>query len=162
MYSEDGKRVLVEASVSDDFDTPGMGTAMVTCGGTPTLESVRQAIYRAWDEANDDQKGNRQYAGFSILRNTIRYAVYSGGKPQGKGRRGTSWVETLILPAGDVEMIGAPPGDNYHKWGFQGEESIPTKHKDAMESWANKRISGQRKGKSFKSGKWTIKPWSDQ
>jgi hypothetical protein len=161
VYSVDGKEVLVEVSVSDDFDTEGMGSATAARGAVPvTIGSVQDAIYRAWEEAESNQKDNRVYAGFSILRNTIRHGAYAGGKPVGKGHRGQSWVETFLI---DLCGLGTdcPPGDNYHKWGFQGEEKIPLKHRDALERWANRHVAGVTKGKSFTSGKWTIKPWED-
>jgi len=157
VYSVDGKTVLVEVSVSDDFDTEGMGSAMATMGAVPvTIDAVQQAIYRAWDEAEQSQKDNRAYAGFSIRRNIIFKT------PQDKkGRRwNQAWVETFLI---DVSEWGfdSPPGDNYHQWGFQGEEPIPQKHKDALERWANQHVAGIAKGKSFTSGKWTIEPWEE-
>jgi hypothetical protein len=107
IYSMDGKTVQVEASVSDDFDTYGNGAAQVFGAAPVSLEQVQQAIYRAWDEAENNQKDNREYAGFSILRKTRRYGCYVGGKPVGKSSVGESWVETLILPIGDF------PSDSY-------------------------------------------------
>lgn len=160
IYS-DGKTVQVEASVSDDFDTPGMGIAQVFGAAPVSLEQVREAIYRAWDEANDNQSDNRMYVGFSILRRTIRYGMYSGGKPVGKGHRAESWVETLILPTGESELFDSPPGDNYHKWGFQGEEPIPAKVKEKLEDWARDYSYGNAKGDKLTVQKWTIKPWEN-
>lgn len=161
VYSLDGQTVQVEASVSDDFDTPGMGSAIAFGASPVSLEQVREAIYRAWDEASDNQRDNRMYAGFSILRRTKRYGMYIGGKPHGKGHIAESWVETLILPAGIGDFMSEPPGDNYHQWGFQGEEPIPVKVKDELEQWANDFLAGKAKGKSKTVEKWTIKPWEN-
>ena len=47
-------KVIVEVSVSDDFDTVGRGEREVT--SPVTLDSIREAIDKAWEDAEDDQK----------------------------------------------------------------------------------------------------------
>ncbi len=160
VYSPDGRRVCVEASVSDDFDTEGVGSAEVR--GKPTLEKISEAIYKAWDEAEECQKGNRAYIGFKVLARKRVYGSYVGGKPQGEGRMADSWVETLILPQGDGCYFDRPPGDSYHQWGWQHDgEKIPKATRDQLDDWAQDYRDGNAKGDSLTVGKWTIKPWND-
>jgi len=164
VYSDDGKTVQVEVSVSDDFDTEGLGRAIATQGTPPvSFETVQQAIYRAWSEAEGNQKDNRLYAGFCVRRNIkTTYTDYVRGKPVEKTRIWKqAWVETFLI---DISGAGldSPPGDNYHQWGFQGEQHVPRKDRDALERWANQFTAGMKVGKSFTSGKWTIEPWKDE
>jgi hypothetical protein len=136
IYSSNCETINVEVSVSDDFDTNGMGFASTS---KKSLEAIREAIYEAWDEAEKDQKGNRQYMGFSISEDNC-------------------WIETYLFNSGGLDT---PPGDDYYQWGFQDESNIPQKHRDALETWVKRYVSGRTKTKSFKSGKWTIRPWQD-
>lgn len=103
--------ILVEASVSDDFDTPGLGELEIPF--TEDLDTIRNAIYRAWDAALENQICNRDWAMWII-------------------RQGSSWVETYLV---DISGYGldSPPGDNYHKWGWQEECDIPEDVKEKLE-----------------------------
>jgi hypothetical protein len=153
---QDGK-IKVEVSVSDDFDTEGLGSK--TIPHTTDLEVVRETIYAAWDEANGNQKDNRCYVGFSILTRTRVYSTYIGGKPQGKGRMAMSWVETYIRQSGDGYCLDSPPGDNYSQWGFQGEYDIPDDVKERLAKWAEQWPDDGKK--EFKCKGFTIKPWEE-
>jgi hypothetical protein len=104
------RKIFCEASVSDDFDTEGIGEEIIP--HTINLEKIRSAINKAWDQALSNQKDNRMYVGFSILHKTRVHGVYHGGKPADKGRISLAWVETLILPTGESETWDSPPGDN--------------------------------------------------
>jgi len=146
--------IRIEVSVSDDFDTPGLGTQIIQ--HTTDLERIREAIYEAWEEAEGDQKENRLYVGYSILTEVDSYAMYIGGKPQGKPVRRQGWVETYIKPAGDAYLFDEPPGDNYHQWGFQEEYEIPAEVKEKLEAWAEENDHGE-----FTCGDFTIKAWDD-
>lgn len=148
IYSEDGIKIKVEVSVSDDFDTEGLGYASTLVWH---LGNVAAAVCEAWTKANKDQEDNQPFEGFSV------------------GRDGR-WEETLILPAGWDEHI-KPPGDNYHWWGWQHDEAeegvgvpdpeIPLPAVAAFERWANKWTLGEAEGNEFRIGRWTIRPWRD-
>lgn len=150
----DGK-IRIEVSVSDDFDTEGTGEQIIP--HTTNLEKIRTAIYAAWDQAEEDQRENRAYYGFSIHHNT-RYKLH--GETKGHLIR-NAWVETLILPRGWGYEMDSPPGDNYGKWGFQGEKKIPKAVKEKLEAWANDWIVEDAEGESFTYKGWTIKPWDE-
>jgi len=146
--------LCIEASVSDDFDTPGLGS--LTIPHTTDLDVVRDTIYKAWDAAEIDQKANRLYAGYSVLTEVESYAMYIGGKPQGEPVRRQGWVETYVKPVGDGHWFDQPPGDNYHQWGFQEEYEMPESVKEKLAEWAESNDSGEFSFEGF-----TIKPWDD-
>jgi len=134
--------ICIEVSVSDDLDTPGLGTQIIQ--HTTDIERIREAIYEAWEEAEVDQKGNRLYVGYSV-----HDATENGG-----------WVETYIRPS-DALMwdYEQPPGDNYHQWGFQDESEIPESEipddvKEKLAEWASDNDFGE-----FTYGDFTIKAW---
>jgi len=116
--SQDGS-LCVEVSVSDDFDTPGHGTKNIP--HTTDLEEIREAIYAAWDWAEVDQKSNRLYVGWSVLAEIDLGDLYGD---EYRGQRRKSWIETYIAPQGDALLYDydSPPGDCYHKWGWQTGE----------------------------------------
>lgn len=139
--------ITVEVSVSDDFDTDGRGERTIRF--TKNLDRIREAITAAREEAESDQKGNRTYAGFSV-------------------GRGDRWEYTLILPAGLGMDWDCPPGDNYHRWGWQdiedGEdrpEEIPAAVAEQLYRWAERHRDGEGKRKRFTLSGWTVRPWSD-
>lgn len=134
-HAEGGIRI--EASVSDDFDTPGLGSRVIE--HTTDLEKIREAIYEAWEDAETDQKGNREYAGFSV-------------------HDATAWVETYIACVSE-HYTETPPGDCYYKWGFQEECEIPEDVKEKLADWAERYKYGTAEGDSFAVGGFTIKPW---
>lgn len=145
--------IYVEVSVSDDFDTVGTAGALVT---SRTLAAVREAISDAWDDALKDKENNEEYVGFSIHARRTHYAVYIGGKPQGKPRRCLSWVETYILDKSG-HGIGHPPGDNYHKWGWQGDARIPAKIKAHITTYIEENWPTIKRPKRF--GAFTVRKW---
>ena len=125
-----GKEITVEVSVSDDFDTPGL--AETTIKATRDIEKVRAAIYPTWDQAIENQKENRLWAMYSIHKD--------GG-----------WIETYVMPVGMGAELDCPPGDAYHKWGWQGECKMPKKTREKLED-------GMQSYKpEVKVGKWTAK-----
>ena len=139
--SHDAKGIHVEVSVSDDFDTEGRGT--IDIPHTTSLDKLEAAVAKAWSQAKENQNDNRLYTGFSIHDKRGRY------------------VETLILPMGDGWDFGKPPGDCYHAWGFQNENTrIPKTVKAKLRSWANQWGFGHE-DPSFTVKSWTIKPWSN-
>lgn len=142
IHSTDGRIIRVDVSVSDDFDTVGNGSSSTNFW---TLKAIAAAIEVAWDKAEDDRKDNKPYIGFSIH------------NPKGL------WIETYLLSNGEHD---APPGDNYHWWGWQHDErddvgipdpSIPANAVKAFEAYIN---SWDRADELTIDG-WTIKEWRD-
>jgi len=64
------------------------------------------------------------------------FRIASGGfiaasiliKPAGED----AWVETYLKDISDYGR-DSPPGDEYHKWGFQGDRRIPREVKEKLE-----------------------------
>lgn len=95
---EDGV-ITVEVSVTDDLDSEGLGSCIAT---EKTIESIDEAIAKAWELAEADQEENQDYTGFSIISSI-------------------GWIETYIQQRNDGWEMDEPPGDCYHQWGFQDE-----------------------------------------
>ncbi len=135
--------IRVEVSVSDDFDTPGMGEQLIPFRGrlktSDQLVYIRAALHRAWEDAEEDQRANTLYRGFSIY-------------------EGSAWVLTYVAPAGDGCHFDSPPGDCYHEWGWQDECEIPEKTKKLFEEWIYSPESYEENA-SLSEGSHTIKPW---
>jgi len=147
--SEDGTKIKVEVSVSDDFDTEGLGYASTDDW---TLDAVRITISKAWSKAEAARNENQEYEGFRVGRN---------------GR----WEETFLINIGWGENL-APPDDNYHWWGWQydgADDTVGVPHPDipletvqAFEKYANDWAFGRTDEKSLTVGDWTITPWRDE
>jgi len=152
-----GGEIEVEVSVSDDFDTPGQCSKKIPF--TTDLDEIRQAIYDAWDDANEDQKDNRPYTGFSVMTEVEAYGLYIGGKPQGTPVKRQGWVESYIRC--DDHWLEDPPGDCYHQWGFQEEYEIPDEIKEQMAKWAEN-WGIEHDEKELVCGEFTIKPWNEE
>lgn len=144
--SEDGIKIKVDASVSDDFDTEGRGYRSTEVW---TLEAVAEAVDEAWEDADKDKEDNEPYVGFSV------------------GRDG-AWEETYLVSVADFDY---PPGDNYHWWGWQHDEKdevgiphpdIPMPVVAAFERYANNWAFGATDETSMRIGAWEIRPWSDK
>jgi len=154
IYSDDGTTITVEVSVSDDFDTEGLGYARTTDW---TIEGVCKCVSAAWDKAEQARDKAQEYEGFSVILHH---------------RDGASWVETYLVNIGWGENLH-PPGDNYHWWGWQhnGDEetggkphpAIPADTVQAFERWANDWAFArvQDGEKTLRIGDWEIKPWRD-
>lgn len=149
--SEDGAKIKVDVSVTDDFDTPGSGYASTT---TWTVDAVQDCISTAWSKADNDRDDNQEYEGFGIIDHSQTFA---------------SWVETYLLPRGWAESL-EPSGDNYHWWGWQYDEldgqsvpdpRIPLPAVAAFEWWAANWMNGKNVGDSLRIGDWEIRPWRD-
>lgn len=148
IWSEDGASIKVEVSVSDDFDTEGLGYASTE---EWTVSSVVQTLSKAWAKAETARDENQEYEGFRVVRD---------------GR----WEETYLVNIGWGEAV-FPPGDNYHWWGWQhdGEDEgqgiphpdIPVETVQAFEKWAHNWAFGRTEEKSLKIGQWEITPWRD-
>jgi hypothetical protein len=116
--------IKVEVSVSDDFDTPGYSLQLFE--HTTDLETIRETIYKTWDEAEKNQKGNRLYIGWKII-------TIENSDPEKEPYK--AWVETYIQPADEACWMDSPPGDNYHSWGFQEEYDMPQEVKDHFQEF---------------------------
>jgi hypothetical protein len=103
-------KVTVQVSVSDDFDTPGMGDASARImthskvSDDSILMTLEKLGAKAHDLAADDQKSNADYVGYSV----------------GPDTEPRSWVLTYLVNAGGMDT---PSGDNYHWWGWQEVET---------------------------------------
>lgn len=147
IYSLDGKIVRAEASVSDDFDTPGRGSVTAS---EATIAAVAEAVAQAWEDAEIDRDANQTFEGFSILRG------------------GESWVETYLVNIGWSEDL-SPPGDNYHWWGWQydgADDTVGVPHPDIpvetvqeFEKFANDWAFGRSKHHTLRIGDWEIRAW---
>jgi hypothetical protein len=154
IWSEDGIEIKVEASVSDDFDTEGLGYTSTTDW---TVDAVQQCISIAWDKAEQARNEAQRYEGFSVLQHR---------------EDGTAWVETYLVNIGWGDY--PPLGENYYWWGWQydgADDTVGVPHPDipletvqAFERWANDWAFGraQEEGhKTLRIGDWEIKPWRD-
>jgi len=144
--------VMVQVSVSDDFDTEGFGETTVYPLDLPKetklIDAIKKALDAALDEAEENRKMNQVYEGFTV------------------GRDG-QWEETFILQLdGEYEY---PPGDEYHWWGWQAfdpndrqedeEHIVPENIRKAMEEWI---INDYGKwDRPFTIDGWTITRWKD-
>jgi hypothetical protein len=114
-----GDVLSVKVSVSDDFDTEGLGEVFFIepkNKGT-SLAQVKKALDEAWQKATENQQEN------SIVR------LWSIHTPKG------NWVETYVQCIGEYEWAyDSPPGDNYHEWGWQHDGArLTQKTRDKME-----------------------------
>lgn len=100
-----GSVLYVEASCSDDFDTEATGQVQIEAAGA-TVESIKDALDRALDEALAAQRDNTPVA------------MYVVGRDNGTA---SPWGLTYLR---DVSGHGfaQPPGDYYHRWGWQEVE----------------------------------------
>lgn len=167
--SEDGKSVVVEVSVSDDFDTDGYGLA--SC--EPTTGAIHDALYEAWSEAGKNQKANRQYIGYSlILWSTKIHFRNNGDSRKRYAKKQAQCVDYLLLPVFVWDEADAPPGDNYYFWGWQNdsdhendedcghncvEEGIPKRTVARLREFAENHEVG-----SLRIGDWEIKSWDEE
>ena len=148
IWSEDGVKIKVEVSVSDDFDTEGLGYASTDDW---RLAAIEDCITSAWHKADVARDDNQEYEGFRV------------------GRDGR-WEETYLINIGWGENL-SPPGDNYHWWGWQydgADDTVGVPHPDipveivqAFEKWAHDWAFGRTHEKSLKVGEWEITPWRD-
>lgn len=148
IWSEDGIKIKVEVSVSDDFDTEGLGYASTE---EWTVSSVVQTLSQAWNRAETARDENQEYEGFRV------------------GRDGR-WEETYLINIGGGENL-SPPGDYYDWWGWQydgADDTVGVPHPDipvetvqAFEKWAHDWAFGRTEQKSLKIGQWEITPWRD-
>lgn len=149
IWSEDGIKIKVEVSVSDDFDTQGLGYASTDDW---TLDAIARAISTAWEKAEAARDEAQEYEGFRIGRN---------------GR----WEETYLVNIGWGENL-SPPGDYYDWWGWQydgTDDTVGVPHPDipaevvqSFEKWANNWAFGLTDEKSLTVGDWKIAPWRDK
>ncbi len=134
-----GRVIHCEASVSDDFDTAGTGRVTVKVGrksAASLLDAIERALNAALGAASEDRKNNSP---------VILWSVHN---------EAGQWIETYLQPSGDAMLEEGPPGDNYHRWYWQGEARIPRKVKDAFERMLDTDPEPQRE---FTSGKFTFK-----
>ena len=133
IWSAGDGRIYADASVSDDFDTEGVSGVDIPF--TADLDEIRAAVDLAWEGANANQRDNAPYEGFKVL-----------------DRRGR-WVETIIVPQGWGHEMPTPPGDNYHRWGWQGDGVVPKRVRKAFNR-AIRQYAANRKSHGFRLVTW--------
>ena len=148
IWSEDGVTIDVEVWVSDDFDTEGRGCVSTQAW---TLSHVADAIGIAWADADEDQKDNAPYVGFSLMKDG-------------------QCIEYYLLSDGTYDL---PPGDYYYWWGWQHDEDsswhgqgvpppdLPLPAAAAFENWAKRWMYGDTKEASCVIGAWSLQPWEN-
>lgn len=153
IWSEDGVKIKVEVSVSDDFDTEGLGYASTTDW---YIDAVEGCVSKAWDKAEQARDEAQPYEGFTVL----QYR-----------KDGASWVETYLVNIGWGDY--APPGDHYAWWGWQydgADDTVGVPHPDipletvqAFELWAHNWAFGRLPAENncLRIDEWEIKPWRE-
>jgi len=128
-----GGRIAAEVSVTDDFDTQGIGivTDVDVSGFTPefALENIRGALEQALADAVVDQTENR-----TVELYTVGRQVRLDGAPAGP-----RWEQTYLVDTGPFPT-DVPPWDSYHRWGWADveddsdlDELIPPATREALE-----------------------------
>ena len=125
----DGTELILEASVSNDFDAEGTGSRKIPF--TTDLDTIRAAIDEAWQEAEDDQAAHDCVRMWRIIVDNM-------------------WVETYLQDCGCIDDE-VPPGDYYHQWGFQDNYEIPEEIKIEI---TNRILAGDED--AFTVGEFTI------
>lgn len=103
-------KVTVQVSVSDDFDTSGMGDASARIqtharvSDETILRSLENLGAKAHTLADSDRSDNADYVGYSV----------------GPDEKPYPWVMTYLVNCGGHDT---PSGDNYHWWGWQEVET---------------------------------------
>lgn len=161
--SPDGIELNVEVSVSDDFDTPGLGSADAL---EWSLDGVRDAVSKAWDEAGSNQNENRDYRGYSVLHWTRKVPdwlrsknVYPRERRKLYPKAQSQCVETYIVNCSEF-YSDRPPGDNYHQWGWQdegGKLKMTKATREKLEVFAQSLKIG-----SLRVGNWEIRSWDKE
>jgi len=98
-----GDTIFVTVSVSDDFDCEGVGEVSFPAIDL-TVDAVKAALDEALDAARENQRDNEVAA------------LYLVGKDQGPGMSPWSFTFLRDMSGYDFE---SPPGDSYHRWGWQ-------------------------------------------
>lgn len=149
-YDADSETLTVHASVSDDFDTEGMG--WITLPWTQDLETIAGAIYQAWDDAEDDRRSKQAYEGYSLI-------VHKGNPDHG------SWIATYLIDVSG-NFLDYPPGDNYAEWGWQEDltgpelEAAQTLEREVMDEWVTTGILLDAPNVDIGGHTYTLKLWS--
>lgn len=146
----------VSVSVSDDFDTEGLGVVQFRyprhVHKNQIWQHISDRINEAWNLAIEDQRSNAVYAGYSIGE------ADDSDPPQSK-----NWIWSYIQPVGYGYELDSPPGDNYHSWGWQyggiNEEAdkLTEEERTGMEEWIE---NGGGEAKKF--GRWVIEQWREK
>jgi hypothetical protein len=119
--------------------------------GRVSVEQLRKAISAAWDEALKNKRDNEVYAGYSI-------GTRSGKNHRGRKRE--NWQFTYLVNISGLDM-DFPPGDNYHKWGWQEDTRYMEKWTPALtQEQRDELVRGMIRGeqKVF-VGPWVAEAW---
>jgi hypothetical protein len=118
-----GSMIQCAGSVSDDFDTEGYGSMTLTVDPAESpedlLERIREGLNEAIDHAETNRKDNQVYCGWSI------------GQVNPETGQRKNWLYTYIQPLGDGNFMDSPPGDCYHRWGWEDQDPDETSDEHA-------------------------------
>ncbi|PNV83812.1 MAG: hypothetical protein C0610_16665 [Desulfobacteraceae bacterium] len=141
---------IVSASVSDDFDTEGLGVVQFKFPShVNVIEEINKRLNEAWDLADEDRKENAVYAGYSIGKAADTDEV-----------KRFNWIWSYIQPVGIGVEFYEPPGDCYHSWGWEygginkEDDKLTTEEREGMEEWIE-----NGGGEPAKFGRWVIESW---
>jgi len=95
-----GTNLKVEVSCSDDFDTEGLADKLLPLSAS--LDDIRLALAHCVQEADQDRNENTP---------VILYTI----------GRDNDWTYTYLQDASEFDLE-TPPGDYYHRWGWQEVE----------------------------------------
>lgn len=166
-FSREGNTVTVQVSVSDDFDTNGVGEAAFSFDQEETVDSFFSKIEKAAGEAHahalDEQKDNRTYIGFRVGR-VLKKGPNAAALP-------VPWEWTYLY---NISGLSSPPGDNYHRWGWQEvpddaddddleahPEDMPADVADKLAELITDFCCGSLDAAALEYGGYRATPWED-
>lgn len=144
--SEDGVRIKIEVSVSDDFDTEGNGYVSID---EWTLDAVEQAVGKAWMKAEEEGMATRN------TRDSGLVAEVDGRKPSWlilDGARIFPLLETITTGGAGSLMRKTARASLIHPSRLR-----PCKLLKRAHDWCFRFVDE----KSLTLGEWTITPWRD-
>lgn len=142
----DGSKLWVEVSVSNDFDITGQSEGWMDlsphdlssdASTERCLDAFTEEIDKTLLAAEDDQKDN-DFIGMFVV-----------GKDQGPGM--SPWQLTFLV---DFSGHGfdVPPGDSYHRWGWQEVETDDDLDMEAIPRELDKETADQIRNAIFEGG----------
>lgn len=135
-----GRVITCSASVSDDFDGEGTAHAAVRAG-KQSVDQLFEAIVRTLDKALAEARKN--------LAANSPVCLWTVLDPDGR------WIETYLESTSDAfGDDDGPPGDYYHRWGWQKECKLPRSVRKAFDEFLARRSAGE---KTFSIQGYTIR-----
>ena len=142
----DGRKLCVQVSVSNDFDIEGTCDGWLDLSGRllvteqhveDFLEDFKEEIDKTLAAAEDNQKDN-DFIGMFLI-----------GKDQGPGM--SPWTLTFLVDWSG-HGFDSPPGDSYHRWGWQEVETDDDLDMEAIPKELDKETADQIRNAIFEGG----------